>query len=94
MKAVKFNDEYRVLVDEMGLPVPHSVVAGLIVQGLAHLNHSALEIEAIASRLIRENAPNMASQINMEYFTDGFDSHSGIAGMKLLHEVGNGSEEH
>ena len=89
--VVKFNSEYSVLTDEMGLPLAHSTVAWLIDKSLEHMKHNALEMEAIAQRLTRENAPGMESQLNWDYFTDGFDSKSGRAGLKSYLEGDHGS---
>jgi len=88
--AVNFNEEYKVLTDEMGIPLAHSTVAWLVDKALEHMQHNALEMEAIAQRLVRENAPSMSSQMNWDYFTEGFDAKSGRAGMKAYLEGEHG----
>ena len=90
MQVVQFNEEYKVLTDEMGLPLAHSDVAWLIDKALDHMKHSSLEMEAIAQRLVRENAPSMEKQLNWGYYTDGFDSKSGKAGLKAYLEGDHG----
>lgn len=93
MQVVAHNAEYNILVDEMGLPLPHSTVAWLIDQAFNHMKRSSLEMEAIAKRLVQENAPSMESQLNWEFYTEGFDSKSGTAALKAYLEAHNGPKQ-
>lgn len=68
---VRWDEEYKVLVDEQGIMLSKADVEYLMWRAYHHLNdHSPLEREAIGRRTVERHGPSTAAQFNPDYFRE------------------------
>lgn len=65
---VRYDPEFGVVVDEGGLLYPASAIDALEACIGQHKKLSALELEAIARKLVEKRFPHMMNQINWDRF--------------------------
>ena len=65
---IMYDEKYGVLTDYGGLLFPVREIPLLEACIAEHKKHGALELEAIARRLVEERYPSMLDQVNWDNF--------------------------
>lgn len=63
---IQWSDEHKCLIDYMGYPISRSEAIALRKAITTHLKKSPADLAAIARQIVRQQAPNMEEQMNLE----------------------------
>lgn len=67
---IDYNDEFHLIVDEMGMPLSQSACDGWFMAFLEHVKFSPEQLSAIAKKIAEQRYPTMVAQMDfsMEKF--------------------------